>query len=486
MKESTTTNQKKLNKSLLIQILIVTVLTILFRTYKVNTPLVEYHSWRQADTLAVARNLTRNGFDLLHPKYDDISKLQSGLENPNGYRMVEFPLYNALVALVSMAFSFLPIEQVGRWVNILFSVISAIAIFEILRKSKGLISAWIATVIFAVFPFFVFYTRAALPETLAITFILTSTWISSNNTKNYFLKVTVSFILFGLAVLVKPTAIFYGLVPFGLLALDKPFKRSKSASLIVATIVSLVPLAIWRMYIQNFPEGIPSSEWLFTYINTQRGLEPIFFKPAFFRWIFFERINLIILGSYSFAIASMGLLSGTKKHVHYLMALASAIYLFTFQGGNVQHEYYQVLILPTLAILVGVGSEHIIKSQKNIYVSWLAGLVITLLLMASWLASYDKVRHYYYSLSDIPQFAKIVRDLTDPNDKIVVDTQGDTTALFAFDRKGSPAMIGNPDELRQLGYSYVFTYAQETAQNLITNDKLKIVFRNNRFALLKL
>ncbi len=180
------------------------------------------HAWAQSDHFALAQGFIENGFDLFHPKYDDISKLQSGLENPEGYRMVEFPLYNAIVAVGSMAFSFLSIEQVGRWVNVILSVVSAIAIFEILRKSKGLISAWIATIVFAIFPFFVFYTRAALPETLAITFILTSTWIASNSTKNFYLKVATSFILFGLAVLVKPTAIFFGLVPFGILVFEKP------------------------------------------------------------------------------------------------------------------------------------------------------------------------------------------------------------------------------------------------------------------------
>jgi hypothetical protein len=59
-----------------------------FRLYKINTPLADLHSWRQADTAAVGRNFVKQGFDFLHPRYDDLSNVQSGKENPQGYRFV--------------------------------------------------------------------------------------------------------------------------------------------------------------------------------------------------------------------------------------------------------------------------------------------------------------------------------------------------------------------------------------------------------------
>ena len=71
---------------------------LILRLYKINTPLADLHSWRQADTAAVARNFVTDGIDLLHPRYDDLSGRESGRENPQGYRMVEFPLYNSLIA----------------------------------------------------------------------------------------------------------------------------------------------------------------------------------------------------------------------------------------------------------------------------------------------------------------------------------------------------------------------------------------------------
>ena len=60
------------------------------RLYRFDGPIADWHSWRQSDTSAVSRNFVKYGFDILHPKFDDLSNVPSGLDNPNGYRFVEF------------------------------------------------------------------------------------------------------------------------------------------------------------------------------------------------------------------------------------------------------------------------------------------------------------------------------------------------------------------------------------------------------------
>ena len=47
--------------------LAVFVLALMLRCYALNAPLLDYHSWRQADTAAIARNYALNGFQLLYP-----------------------------------------------------------------------------------------------------------------------------------------------------------------------------------------------------------------------------------------------------------------------------------------------------------------------------------------------------------------------------------------------------------------------------------
>ncbi|MBI2051881.1 glycosyl transferase, partial [Candidatus Roizmanbacteria bacterium] len=52
---------KKIDFLILFAILLV---ALLFRWYKIDTPLADLHSWRQADTAAVSRNFVRESFNL--------------------------------------------------------------------------------------------------------------------------------------------------------------------------------------------------------------------------------------------------------------------------------------------------------------------------------------------------------------------------------------------------------------------------------------
>jgi len=149
-------------------------IALLFRLYKINIPLADLHSWRQADTASVVRNFVRNGIDLFHPIYDDLSNVQSGIINPNGYRMVEFPIYNAIVAILYKTFPVFPLEIWGRLTTIIFSLIIISIIYYLLLKESGRISAIFGSLTYSVFPFFIFFSRVILPETAALAFSMLS------------------------------------------------------------------------------------------------------------------------------------------------------------------------------------------------------------------------------------------------------------------------------------------------------------------------
>ena len=67
----------------------------LVRLYKIDSPIADWHSWRQADTAAVTRNFIKEGFNPFLPKYDDMSGVsEHPITNPARFRFVEFPIYN--------------------------------------------------------------------------------------------------------------------------------------------------------------------------------------------------------------------------------------------------------------------------------------------------------------------------------------------------------------------------------------------------------
>ncbi|MEI6326566.1 MAG: glycosyltransferase family 39 protein [Candidatus Roizmanbacteria bacterium] len=466
-------------------LLLILVICVGARSYKLTSPLIEYHSWRQADTAAVARNFARNGINLLVPRYDDLSSLQSGIANPQGYRMVEFPIYNALIALTNIVVPQLSIVEWGRIWSIISACVVLWCLYHLTKRAANEWAAIIASIVFATFPFFVFYTRAILPETFGLALVMISVYAISTHVTTK--RLVISSIFFSAAVLVKPTIIFFGLILLITICFDthRPLIRRLVISG-TCFVLAILPVALWRVYIQSYPEGIPASAWLITSVNTGGSAVYIFFRPAFFRWMFYERLNLLILGSFALPLTVVGTLRRSATMLPIAMLISSVVYICTFQGGNVQHEYYQILILPTIALFTGMGASFMYEHAHGIIGKLTAGVLIVGLLIGGWIFSWDKVHHYYYSLSDIPQFATIVQTFVRPDEKIVVDTAGDTTALYAFDRMGSPGLFAGATDLKAQGYSYIFTYNLETAKNLQIGTTARVISASDRYVLLKL
>jgi len=467
---------------------IILIFAIIARTYKINTPLADLHSWRQADTAAVARNFARDGINLLRPTYDDLSSIETGHENPEGLRMVEFPIYNAIVAIFYRYFPVTSIEIYGRAISAIMSLVTIFGIYYIALKDKNRWAAIFAGLIFAIYPFFVFFSRVVLPEPTAVAMVTLSIvflYKALESKKANLSLLLVSAVLFALSILVKPTTIFYGLT-MGFLFLYKfRFNVFKIPKVYLFFLISFVPLILWRLYITQFPEGIPASAWLITNVNTFEGPKNIFFKPAFFRWIFMERIGIAIFGIYGTIFFVFGSICKTKKHISLSMLLSAVLYLFTFQGGNVQHEYYQTIILPALAIVSGVGIATLMEISDK-YVNKLAlypVLIVTLILGS--LFSFYRVKDYYIYPNDLPQIAELIRTFTLPTDRIVTDRSGDTTLLYLADRKGAPAVYKEVNELKNLGYSYLVTSNEGMKKNL--RDKgYQILVENELYMIVKL
>src|SRR3989338_6676690 len=153
------------------------IVALVFRLYKINTPLADLHSWRQADTAAVARNFVKDGTNLFQPRYDDLSGRESGRENPQGYRMVEFPLYNTIFALIYKLAPVISIEVYGRLTTVIFSLLIIGIIYYLMFKESGRLAAVVASLTYAVYHFFVFFSRVVLPETTALAFAMISIFL---------------------------------------------------------------------------------------------------------------------------------------------------------------------------------------------------------------------------------------------------------------------------------------------------------------------
>lgn len=254
----------------------------------------------------------------------------------------------------------------------------------------------------------------------------------------------------------------------------------------VFPLVVMAPFIAWRLFIQKFPEGIPASDWLITSVNTYEGQKVIFMKPAFFRWIIYERINIMICGAYLTFFLLTGLISKLKSYFLHSIFAAALVYLFVFQGGNVQHEYYQTLILAPIALFVGIGTATILKSKSSLHPVLLYLLVIAIFILSFSFSYYYRVKDFYSYPEDLNQMARILDSFSRESDKVITDRLGDTTLLYLANRKGAPMLYHSIPQMKELGYTYYMTDKKEIISELKIAKEYALLFENSQFALFKL
>ncbi len=412
------------------KLLLLLILCLAFglRLYRIDNPVADWHSWRQADTSAVSRNFLKQGFDILHPRFDDLSNIPSGLENPAGYRFVEFPLYNLLQALSFKLLPFWTLEMWGRLVSIFASLLSLTFLYLIVKRYLNERTALLTALFFGVLPFNLYYSRAILPEAMMVAMSLAAI--------SFFERSWLVSAIFGsLAMLVKPFAVF--LIGPAWLYLAWHQKPRRFLNWPIYWLIVLLPFFAWRRWMVNFPEGIPANDWL---LNTNN----IRFKGAFFYWLFGERIGKLILGYWGSGLLALGLVRkpGSKENWFFFSWLLGILaYFFVFAAGNVQHDYYQVLAIPVICVFLAKGADLLLTTSKEFFrpISYLLFAIICLFMLAF---SWYYVRDFFNINNEvIVKAGQAVDRLLPPEAKVIAPYAGDTAFLYQTNRQGWPVGI---------------------------------------------
>ncbi|OGV92980.1 hypothetical protein A3B57_04310 [Microgenomates group bacterium RIFCSPLOWO2_01_FULL_47_10] len=458
-------------------ILAILLLGLGVRLYNINTPLADWHSWRQADTASVAVEYIKNGIDLLHPKYLDLSNIPSGLENPQGYRMVEFPMVAARIAVVSEnVLPNVPIHVIFRVYSIISSLFSLFVLYHLVLLFEKRRVAELTALIFAILPYNVFYSRAVLPEIHLVAVSLMALYsvvrfftIPDHSLKTpwYWLAVVTG----AIALLLKPTALF-----FALPALYVGWRKCKGKLLTdyktyLFLALTFAPLLWWRWWIGHFPEGIPAFTWL---LNSN-GIR---FKGAFFHWLFAERIGRLILGFWGLILLALGFLHKAEDDKKSLSAgffgswlISMLAYLSIFATGNVQHDYYQIILIPIICVYVAKGIEFLLNAPKVYGYSRTTCYILLTTASAFALAfSWFEVRGYYQINNPaMVEAGQAVDRLTPADALIIAPYGGDTAFLYQTNRRGWP--IGGQIEKRiQQGADYYVTTALDDEAKKLIED----------------
>lgn len=468
-----------MNKSIFLIILALS-LGLLVRLYALSSPIADWHSFRQVDTASVTRNFLKNGLNLFIPTYHDLSAHQSGIDNPQGFRMVEFPLYNFFVYLI-VKISSINLEIASRLTSIVLNLSTGLLLFFIVKSITRLFwPAYFSFIVFLFLPFNIFFSRTILPENTAVFFMILGLFLFPKNR-------LISAIVLSLSALVKPFTLIL-IFPILLFYFQKQNNRFSPKNLLswfTFICVTTAPLLLWRQHIAQYPAGIPASNWLLNSTDTRifpewyKGFHTdflndlIILRPYWWRWLIFERLANLLMGIFGLIFFFLGFVY-RKNQINlfnFLSLVGIFLYFLLVPGGNIQHDYYQILIIPSLSFTLGCGIYYLLKfTFKSTLISLISIFIISFL---SLFYSLNKILPYYQiNHPEIVEAGQYVDKLTPQNSLIIAPYNGDTALLYQTNRSGFPIEIYDIEKLKlkfPQNPFYLITLNQDEYFNKIKN-----------------
>ncbi len=475
-------NTKKIEYILLFLILI---LGFAVRLYKIDNPIADWHSWRQADTASVTRMYIENGINLLLPRYHDISSIQTGIFNPMGYRMVEFPFFNAAAALLSNASPVFSMEVWSRLITISCALISGLFLYFIGKRFLGSWGGLFSAFFYLFIPYNIYFTRVILPDPMGVMFGTISLWAFVkffDDKGDAFLYL--SGIFFAAMMLIKPYMGVY-IFPMGYLAITKYgikniFKDRKILFKVIGfSFVAFLPFILWRAWEAKFPEGIPFYLWAFNGNHIR-------FKPSYWYWIFGERLGHLILGSLGLIPFVFGVFNTKVKNlfIHWFL-LGILAYVVIIADANVMHDYYQIISIPAIALGLAAGSCYL--WSQSIFNKWLTRIALVLSIGVMLITGWNQVvGDYQINHPEILEAGAEVDKIT-PKDAIVVAPyNGDTAFLYATKRSGWPAIDNSIDNIIKEGASYYVSVNLGDADTKMIASRFTTVEKTDKYIIIDL
>lgn len=465
-------NFERVKKIFKVEYLLLSVILALglgVRLYKIGNPVADWHSWRQADTASVSREFVKNGINLLYPKYHDISSIQTGIENPQGYRMVELPIYNAVHTIFFNTFGRFSLEVWGRLTSVLFALISAVFLFLIGKKLYSVKIGLLSSLLYLILPYNIYFTRVILPESMGVALALSGVYFAIL----YFydkkpLSLLLFVLFFALSLLIKPFFAFF-LIPLVYLFKLKKLKLNKK--ILFSLLLTFLPFILWRFWINQFPEGIPFFKWAF-------NGDKIRFHPAFFRWIFGERLGILILGSWGLVPFVFGLVKKQKNKFSFWFVISMALYVTVVASASIRHDYYQIMTIPAIVMVLSQGIVELWKRSKILVV-----LSILVMLLVSW----DRIRPFYQiNHPEIIEVGKIV-DETLPKDALIIAPYiGDTAFLYQTNRWGWPAIDDSIGNIIEKGADYYVSVNLQSTDTINFEKRFETLLKTDMYIILDL
>jgi hypothetical protein len=401
------------------------------RAATLRTPIFDHHSWRQADTAAIARNFVRERFNPLYPQVDWRGS------QPTGYVETGLELQALLVAILWRAAG-IHVET-GRALAAAMYVGTALLLYRFARRRYDEPTALAAVYAHAfAFPLGLFGDRAYLNEPLLILLSATAlvaaqSWLERRH-------------VVWLAGLVAATAII-GMVKLPYLVVYAPiaalfverfgWRGLVRIELALAVAVGVACAGLWYAHANS----------LYSVTGLSFGLSDKTFDPSL---VFSSRFPLRIarrlvrdvIGPVGLVLLVWGVMAAVRRQrwAEPAGVAAFAVYLVAVARGNYHHDYYQLAILPIGAVLVGLGVAAAVEAAARrgwptARRQWLAAGLLWILAVTTAIRSLSA--HSWYEIEPGRlDLCRAIAAQVDPEDRLLFVNYPSPDVMFCVDRPG--------------------------------------------------
>jgi hypothetical protein len=407
-------------------------LGVMARAATVKSPVFDFHSWRQADTAAIARNFVREDFNPLHPQVD------SRGDQSVGYVETGFEVHAFLVAVLAKVVGFS--TDLGRLISVLSFPVSALLLWAFLRDRYGPSAAVVGTAIYAVgLPLTMYVDRAILNEPL-LTLLTFATFRSAQLYLRDRRRPALAALVASMAMIavVKPTYLVGGAFVAGLFMERQGWRGLARWELWAVAAAAAGAGVAWFQHARTLYEVTGLS---FGVTDKLFDAE-LLFSGRFVTKIL-TRLVKDVLGPVGIVAAIYGVIvarqSGRWAELFGLAAFV--VYLAVVTTGNFAHNYYQLPVVPPAVCAIALGLTTGVE-RAGARRSWPADRRLVALAALVWVAAVSTfVRaasaHSWYEVdyTRVHMCEELGRAVP-PDQRLAFVHYGSPDLLFCADRKG--------------------------------------------------
>lgn len=388
--------------------LIVILGSIFLRFYGISAPPFDTHNGRQVQTLSTADDYYENGIDLLHSKVH--------YQGYPGYQLLEFPLYQGIIAFLWKTFS--KSIVVVRLFNISVNLLTAWLIILIVKMYFSKKLAFLTGVIYLMTPLNMVYSRSTLFEVFAVLLnvLVIYLYLKLGNISNF--KSIFLFLIWSVTVILSAVVKPLYLAPFCVIFFFTFFKKDKRTIILygISLSIALACLFLWlrhakavnSMYFFTYNFAVEDHlgfKYFFTFTYWAKMMQRFVLKITPGPLILFFLLSLVF-----FFLKDASLNIGPVI----VTWTCIGVYLFSFANINRPHDYYQLILTPLTSFLAAFTFNYI---YKKIDAAKIRNMVLFIFILSVFASS--ALTYFTYVRLSVPliEFEERVKPHVNPENK---------------------------------------------------------------------